>query len=79
MEKHRVFFECKVSRRNAVVKWYNNGKEIHPSEKYEIVSEDLYRKLVINNIAFEDEGNYMCDAGDDKSTAMLYVEGNDML
>ncbi|XP_069770989.1 obscurin-like isoform X13 [Narcine bancroftii] len=74
MEKHRVFFECKISRKNAAVKWYFKEKEIHPSEKYEIVNEDLYRKLIINNLAFEDEGSYMCDVVDDKSTAMLYVE-----
>ncbi|XP_048474365.1 obscurin [Rhincodon typus] len=74
IEKHRVIFECKVSRPNAAVKWYHKGKGIHPSKKYEIVSEDVYRKLIINNVAFEDEGSYICDAIDDKTTAMLYVE-----
>uniref|UniRef100_UPI00398E7BDC obscurin-like isoform X29 n=1 Tax=Pristiophorus japonicus TaxID=55135 RepID=UPI00398E7BDC len=74
IEKHRVIFECKVSRPNAAVKWYYKGKELHPSKKYEIVSEDVYRKLIINSVAFEDEGSYMCDAIDDKSTARLCVE-----
>ncbi|XP_059495977.1 obscurin isoform X15 [Stegostoma tigrinum] len=74
IEKHRVIFECKVSRPNAAVKWYHKGKGIQPSKRYEIVSEDVYRKLIINNVAFEDEGCYICDAIDDKTTAMLYVE-----
>ncbi|XP_041040413.1 obscurin isoform X3 [Carcharodon carcharias] len=74
IENHRVIFECKVSRPNAAVKWYCKGKEVHPSKKYEIVSDDVYRKLTINNVAFGDEGSYMCDAIDDKTTAMLYVE-----
>ncbi|XP_038654386.1 obscurin isoform X3 [Scyliorhinus canicula] len=74
IEKHRVIFECRVSRPNAAVKWCYKGKEIHPSNKYEIVSDDVYRKLIINTVAFEDEGSYTCDAIDDKTTAMLYVE-----
>ncbi|GCB76839.1 hypothetical protein scyTo_0017511, partial [Scyliorhinus torazame] len=74
IEKHRVIFECRVSRPNAAVKWCYKDKEIHPSKKYEIVSDDVYRKLIINTVAFEDEGSYTCDAIDDKTTAMLYVE-----
>ncbi|XP_043921975.1 obscurin [Protopterus annectens] len=74
MEKHRGIFECQVSRPNAVVKWYFKGKEIVPSKKMEIDSHDIYRKLIINDVQFEDEGTYTCDAVDDTTSAQLLVE-----
>nr|XP_060639353.1 obscurin [Anolis sagrei ordinatus] len=74
IEKHRGFLECQVSRANAEVKWYKDNKEIHPGQKYEMVSDGVYRKLLINEAEFEDEGIYTCDAIDEKSTAQFYVE-----
>uniref|UniRef100_A0ABM5GMQ0 Obscurin isoform X5 n=1 Tax=Pogona vitticeps TaxID=103695 RepID=A0ABM5GMQ0_9SAUR len=74
MEKHRGVLECQVSRANAEVTWYKDNKKIHPSEKYEIVSEGVYRKLIIKETEFEDEGVYTCDAVDEKSSAQFYVE-----
>uniref|UniRef100_A0A672TQ42 Obscurin n=1 Tax=Strigops habroptila TaxID=2489341 RepID=A0A672TQ42_STRHB len=74
LEKHRGFLECQVSRANAKVRWYKKDVEIHPSDKYEIVSNDVYRKLIINNADYEDEDIYTCDAFDDKSSANFFVE-----
>ncbi|XP_053118296.1 obscurin isoform X21 [Hemicordylus capensis] len=74
IEKHRGFMECKVSRANAEVTWYKNKQQLHPSQKYEMVSDGLYRKLMINDTVFEDEDIYTCDAIDDKSSAQFYVE-----
>ncbi|XP_058876960.1 obscurin-like [Acipenser ruthenus] len=74
IEKHRCIFECQVSRPNAQVKWYQKGKEIHASTKYEMESQGEYRKLVINDVEFKDEDTYTCDAIDDKTSAKLLVE-----
>uniref|UniRef100_A0A8C0EE14 Obscurin n=1 Tax=Bubo bubo TaxID=30461 RepID=A0A8C0EE14_BUBBB len=74
LEKHRGFLECQVSRANAEVRWYKKDVEIHPSDKYEIVSDGVYRKLIINDADYEDEDTYTCDAFDDKSTANFFVE-----
>ncbi|XP_010295196.1 PREDICTED: obscurin-like, partial [Phaethon lepturus] len=74
LEKHRGFLECQVSRANAKVKWYKKDVEIHPSDKYEIVSDGVYRKLIINDADYEDEDTYTCDAFDDKSSANFFVE-----
>uniref|UniRef100_A0A8V1A9E9 non-specific serine/threonine protein kinase n=1 Tax=Gallus gallus TaxID=9031 RepID=A0A8V1A9E9_CHICK len=74
LEKHRGFLECQVSRANAEVKWYKKDVEIHPSDKYEIVSDGVYRKLIINDADYEDEDTYTCDAFDDKSSAHFFVE-----
>lgn len=76
LEKHRGFLECQVSRANAKVRWYKKDIEIHPSDKYEIVSDGVYRKLIINDADYEDEDMYTCDAFDDKSSANFFVEGS---
>ncbi|KAG8138687.1 hypothetical protein E2320_001556 [Naja naja] len=74
IERHRGFMECQVSRPNAIVKWFKGDRELHPGQKYEMVSDGIYRKLIINETEFEDEGIYTCDAVDDKSSAQFYVE-----
>lgn len=78
MYKHRGHLECQVSRANAKVKWYKNKTEIKPGDKYEIRSEDVYRKLTINDVDEGDEDMYTCDAIDDKTSCKLLVEGNTM-
>lgn len=78
MYKHRGLLECQVSQANAAVTWYKNKDKIHPGEKYEISSEDVYRKLIINDVDSGDEATYMCDAVDEKTSCKLLVEGNDV-
>ncbi|XP_068862347.1 obscurin isoform X10 [Aphelocoma coerulescens] len=72
--KHRGVLECQVSRANAEVRWFKKDVEIHPGAKYEIVSEGVYRKLIINDADYEDEDAYTCDAFDDKTSANFFVE-----
>ncbi|XP_027146354.1 obscurin isoform X10 [Larimichthys crocea] len=74
MYKHRGHLECQVSRASAKVKWYKNKMEIKPSKKYEIKSEDVYRKLTINDVDEHDEDTYTCDAIDEKTSCKLLVE-----
>lgn len=76
MYKHRCHLECQVSRASAKVKWFKNKMEIKPSKKYEIKSEDVYRKLTINDVDSGDEDMYTCDATDDKTSCKVLVEGN---
>ncbi|XP_051738388.1 obscurin-like isoform X11 [Ctenopharyngodon idella] len=74
MYKHRAYLECQVSRASAKVTWYKNKSELRPSEKHEITSEDIYRKLTIIDVDSDDEDTYMCDAIDDKTSCQLLVE-----
>ncbi|XP_063057570.1 obscurin isoform X3 [Engraulis encrasicolus] len=74
MYKHRGLLECQVSRPSAQVKWYKNRREIVPSRKFQVVSDDVYRQLVIEDVASSDEDTYTCDAGDDKTSCQLLVE-----
>nr|XP_042140020.1 obscurin isoform X18 [Peromyscus maniculatus bairdii] len=74
MEKHRGVLECQVSRASAQVRWFKGRVELQPGPKYEVVSDGLYRKLVINDVQPEDEDTYTCDAGDVKTSAQFFVE-----
>ncbi|XP_068604975.1 obscurin [Brachionichthys hirsutus] len=74
MYKHRGHLECQVSRASAKVKWFKDKMEIQPGKKYEIKSEDIYRKLTINDVDEGDEDTYTCDAIDDKTACNLLVE-----
>uniref|UniRef100_A0A452G6J3 non-specific serine/threonine protein kinase n=1 Tax=Capra hircus TaxID=9925 RepID=A0A452G6J3_CAPHI len=74
MEKHRGVLECQMSRASAQVRWFKGSVELHPGAKYEMVSDGLYRKLVINAVQPEDEDTYTCDAGDVKTSAQFFVE-----
>lgn len=75
MYRHRGLLECQLSRSNAQVRWYKNRQEILPSSKYQLISQDVYRQLTIDNVCSSDEDTYTCDAGDDKTSCQLLVEG----
>ena len=75
MHKHRGHLECQVSRASARVSWYKNKTEIKSDRKYEVRSENVYRKLTINDVCSDDEDTYTCDAVDDKTSCKLLVEG----
>ncbi|XP_044055731.1 obscurin isoform X3 [Siniperca chuatsi] len=74
MYRHRGLLECQVSRPNAQVRWYKNRKELLPSKKYQLISQDVYRQLTIDDVCSSDEDTYTCDAGDDETSCQLLVE-----
>ncbi|XP_071342807.1 obscurin [Trachinotus anak] len=74
MYHHRGLLECQVSRPNAQVRWFKNRKELLPSTKYQLISQDVYRQLTIDDVCSSDEDTYTCDTGDDKTSCQLLVE-----
>ncbi|XP_056605844.1 obscurin-like protein 1a [Triplophysa dalaica] len=74
LEKHRVILECTVSSPRCEVTWYKEGEELESTEHMEIIEEDCYHKLIIHQVALEDEGTYSIEVGEHTSTAKLLVE-----
>ncbi|KAJ8375502.1 hypothetical protein SKAU_G00060820 [Synaphobranchus kaupii] len=74
MYKHKARLECQVSNANAIVKWYKGNEEIKPNKKYDLISNDVYRQLSINEVGFSDEDTYTCDAIDENASFQLLVE-----
>ncbi|XP_041119586.1 obscurin-like protein 1 isoform X8 [Polyodon spathula] len=66
---------CELSRSNAMVEWYCNGKPLS-SEDSRICIETLgsVRQLVISGLRPSDSAEYICDAGDDKMVTTVTVK-----
>ncbi|XP_030637589.1 obscurin-like protein 1a [Chanos chanos] len=79
LEKHRVILECTVSSPRCDVTWYRDGEELDTSDRMEIISEGCYHKLVIHQVALEDEGTYSIEVGEHVSTAKLMVEAQSIM
>ncbi|KAG9355824.1 hypothetical protein JZ751_000666, partial [Albula glossodonta] len=77
-EKEKVTFECEVSRANAEVKWFKDDLELKPGKKLGVHSQGHKRSLLIHKCAYEDQGLYVCDATDDKTSAKLKVHARDI-
>uniref|UniRef100_A0A3B5MSE5 Obscurin like cytoskeletal adaptor 1a n=1 Tax=Xiphophorus couchianus TaxID=32473 RepID=A0A3B5MSE5_9TELE len=74
LETHRVILECTVSSPRCSATWYKGKQELHPSDRMEIITEDCSHKLVIHQVAVEDEGTYSIEVGEHTSKAKLMVE-----
>ncbi|XP_072542391.1 obscurin-like protein 1 [Salminus brasiliensis] len=79
LEKSRVILDCTVSNPRCSIRWYKGSNVILPSERFEICSEGCYRKLVIQQVALEDEGTYSVQVGDYTCSARLTVEAQPVL
>uniref|UniRef100_A0A3B4YED4 Obscurin-like protein 1 n=1 Tax=Seriola lalandi dorsalis TaxID=1841481 RepID=A0A3B4YED4_SERLL len=74
LEKTRVILDCTVSNSRCSIRWYKGCNVILPSERFEICSEGCYRKLVIQQVALDDEGTYSVQVGEHTCSAKLTVE-----
>ncbi|KAL2081273.1 hypothetical protein ACEWY4_023126 [Coilia grayii] len=79
LEKTRVTLDCTVSNPRCSIRWYKGSNVILPSERFEICSEGCYRKLIIQQVALEDEGTYSVQVGDCTCSAKLTVEAQSLL
>lgn len=75
LEKHRVILECTVSSPRCSATWYKGSEELVPSDRVEMLADGCSLKLVIQQVAVEDEGAYAVRVGEHTSRAKLMVEG----
>lgn len=68
-------FTCELSKPGAPVEWRKGRVILKPGDKYQMKLEGRITKLVINNLAEDDAGNYTCKTKDSQSTAELTVQG----
>ncbi|XP_041822214.1 obscurin-like protein 1a [Chelmon rostratus] len=74
LEKHRVILECTVSSPRCSATWYKGREELVPSDRVEMLADGCSLKLVIQQVAMEDEGTYSIEVGEHTSKAKLMVE-----
>lgn len=70
-----VVLECEVCRPNAEVSWKKDGDEIDENSNVTITEDGTNRQLTIHSAAFEDAGQYVCDARDDVMDFLVKIKG----
>ncbi|XP_017282419.1 obscurin-like protein 1a isoform X2 [Kryptolebias marmoratus] len=79
LEKHRVILECTVSSPHSGATWYKGKQELASSDRMEITADGCTHKLVIHQVAVEDEGAYSIEVGEHTSKAKLMVEAQALM
>ncbi|XP_054646786.1 obscurin-like protein 1a isoform X1 [Dunckerocampus dactyliophorus] len=79
LEKHRVILECTVSSPRCSATWYRGKERLDPSDRVEILADGCSHKLVIQQVAVEDEGTYSIEVGEHTSKAKLMVEAQELV
>ena len=70
-----VILECELDNDNAPVTWMKNGHELKAvMPKYLSETKGKKRRLSIFDTIPEDEGEYTCVVGEEKTAAVLTVE-----
>ena len=67
--------QCEVSMPQAQVTWLKDGEPITVGKKYEVVEEGPVRRLIIKTIETEDQADYTCVVGKQKTEAGVFVKG----
>ena len=70
-----VTLSCEISKSNAAVQWKKAGTVLRPSDKYKMRQAGTVAELTIRNLSEADAGEYMCDTGDQQTTAAVLVKG----
>lgn len=70
---------CEMTKAGAEVKWRKGAQTLKPSNKYRMKQEGAEAELLVRDLQVEDTGDYTCVCGDQKTTAVLTVHGNQML
>ncbi|XP_039525086.1 obscurin-like protein 1 [Pimephales promelas] len=69
-----VVLECEVSRPNAEVSWKKDGEEIEENSNITITEDGTSRQITIHSAAFNDAGQYVCDARDDVMDFLVKIK-----
>lgn len=70
-----VTLSCEISKPNATVQWKKAGTVLRPSDKYKMRQSGSVAELTIHNLREADAGEYMCDTGDQQTTAVVHMKG----
>ncbi|XP_061533926.1 obscurin-like protein 1a [Phycodurus eques] len=79
LEKHRVILECTVSSARCSATWYRGKERLVPSDRVDLVVDGCSHKLVIQQVALDDEDIYSIEVGVHTSKAKLMVEAQELV
>ncbi|XP_061902761.1 obscurin-like protein 1 [Entelurus aequoreus] len=74
MELDPVVLLCHVSRDDAEVVWFKDGREIEASDNITLQAEGTLRRLIIRSAETSDAGSYTCQAGKNNMDFTVHVK-----
>lgn len=71
----RAVLWCELCKARGDVVWRKDGLVLVPGPRRQMMAEGRERSLVLSRVEPEDAGEYCCESNDDKTLAMLTVQG----
>uniref|UniRef100_A0A663F2L8 Obscurin-like protein 1 n=1 Tax=Aquila chrysaetos chrysaetos TaxID=223781 RepID=A0A663F2L8_AQUCH len=71
----RAVLWCELCKARGDVVWRKDGRVLVPGPRRQMMAEGRERSLVLSRVEPEDAGEYCCESNDDKTLAMLTVQG----
>ncbi|NP_001091843.1 titin2 [Bombyx mori] len=71
---NKATFEIELTKGDALVRWFKDGSEIQFSNHIQLTIDGKKQKLKIYDCDLDDAGEYSCEVGNSKCTAILTVE-----
>lgn len=71
----RAVLWCELCKARGDVVWRKDGQALAPGPRRHMVAEGRERSLVLSRVEPEDAGEYCCESNDDRTLAMLTVQG----
>lgn len=70
-----ISLSCELSKPDATIRWYKDGKAIRKSQKYDLHQEGTRATLIIHESTVKDSGEYTCETEVSKTKARITVQG----
>lgn len=77
-ESGTATFHCELTKAVGSVEWMKDHKVLRPSDKYRMRLEGRFAELTVQDLELTDAGSYTCVCVDQKTTAALKVNGNEV-
>ncbi|XP_065114735.1 obscurin isoform X24 [Paramisgurnus dabryanus] len=72
-EGGKVLLSCVLSKPDCQVQWKKGGESLKHGGKYKITQKDTVFELEISDLVIEDTGEYVCECGNERTTANVVV------
>lgn len=76
-EGGKVLLSCVLSKPGCQVQWRKGAEILKSGGRYQITQKDTMFELQISDLEAEDAGEYVCECGNERTTATVVVNGTD--
>lgn len=70
-----MVLRCELNKPAPSVEWRRRGELLKNGDKYQMRKKDLQVEMKIMDLGLDDTGDYTCVCGEQRTTAMITVNG----